>query len=103
MNYRCQCPKPAYAYVPLYKNHQGCKVQVFDKNVLHFKKADRECNRCGQPLCKDCAEEVVNWEFIPGEGMKGTIDYCPICSEDIKEVLPGSVIENKDFFITITP
>ena len=48
MKHRCQCGKPGKT-----------SITRFVGNTLHFKVADRQCERCGAPICLDCTYNVA--------------------------------------------
>ena len=69
---KCQCPKPDYFI-------QHDRVIPILPTDLHYKKADRECSRCGNPLCADCAEI----KFLDDDyGKVYHKEYCRACKED---------------------
>ncbi len=77
---KCLCPPPDYITVPL--PHGMTETIIVDwpgVEWLYGKKVDRECVRCGIPLCKDCA--VYTWIDIP-QVYKGwaTQEEQPLCS-----------------------
>jgi hypothetical protein len=79
MNYKCQCPKPDY--MRLEREHSTLILPLED--CIHFRKADRECARCGAPLCERCAEKEIH-TVISGEdgGFEGVFTYlCRTCAE----------------------
>ena len=84
MKHRCMCGKPEGAVIR-HEGWQGEGVLKFD-NLLHFKSADRECERCGRPLCKDCSITVdreVESMFYKGL-MVHVVDFlCPICAREV--------------------
>jgi len=67
MKRRCMCGKPDTMEYGIWQDIE------FD-NLLHFKSADRECEQCGRPLCKDCGY-VDMWKTNKWhEGL-----LCPAC------------------------
>ena len=90
MKHRCQCGKPeGYGL--------GCLEWKIDNvtalalvrmelpehaPILHFKSADRECKRCGAPLCGDCQVPVLHYV---GDGTINRVvpilAYCRTCAE----------------------
>ena len=79
MKRRCMCGKPDTMEYGIWQDIE------FD-NLLHFKSADRECERCGRPLCKDCSITVdreVESMFYKGL-MVHVVDFlCPICAREV--------------------
>ena len=79
MKRRCTCGKPDTMEYGIWQDIE------FD-NLLHFKSADRECERCGRPLCKDCSITVdreVESMFYKGL-MVHVVDFlCPICAREV--------------------
>jgi len=79
MKRRCMCVKPDTMEYGIWQDIE------FD-NLLHFKSADRECERCGRPLCKDCSITVdreVESMFYKGL-MVHVVDFlCPICAREV--------------------
>ena len=79
MKTRCMCGKPdtiRIAHSPSITEFIG-----LDDNILHFKAADRYCERCGRGLCEDCAVVKANLEYMPDEEMSGIITLCPDCAD----------------------
>ena len=70
---KCQCPKPDYFWNPEPHGPIAIKVRPTD---LHFKKADRECVRCGMPLCFECSEMVFADDDY---GKVNHKEYCRAC------------------------
>ena len=77
MKHRCMCPKPDTM-------EYGIWQDIEYDNLLHFKPADRECERCGRPLCKDCAGSVqifgLDWGYATFYRLP---TLCPICAEEV--------------------
>lgn len=88
----CMCPAPDYAdyIIPANKLWQSPRKEVtthFDDNVLHGKKADRFCERCGRGLCGDCAVSATEGYIdIPNNKLVTfkTEPLCQACKEDLK-------------------
>jgi len=75
---RCQCPKPPISF------HKGVVPVIhFDgvpEGTLHFKAADRQCDHCGKPICKDCTVNL--WREYPFPwNWKGIHYVCSDCHE----------------------
>jgi hypothetical protein len=51
---KCLCPTPDYISVPIEHGMTETYLLKGFGTVLHGKKADRECYRCGVDLCGDC-------------------------------------------------
>ena len=73
MKRRCQCPKPECCTVEYKGTTYYQEVRPTD---LHFKVADRECERCGAALCAECEIKstwgMEEWELrFP--------HYTPLC------------------------
>ena len=92
MKYRCACGKPDYLSFSGNDMLQLPQIKLcppYDTEMLHFKAADRECERCGRPLCKDCGIQKIVMRDIKQEGLHYTwfiaksATLCPICSEVI--------------------
>ena len=78
MKHRCICPKPDYIVMdfPVGRYPLDLHYNVYgwegSSPILHFKSADRECERCGRPMGKDCQEFSVKmkplcsmcWEVV---------------------------------------
>ena len=81
MKRRCMCGKPEGAVIR-HEGWQGEGVLKFD-NLLHFKSADRECEQCGRPLCKDCqvlsTYMLEDWELM----FPAATCLCPICAREV--------------------
>ena len=77
MKYKCQCGKP-YS-VDLTKN---CRI-VNLTNILHFKSADRFCEKCGATLCKDCSTKtpILDGHLGGFEFQYHYEYYCRTCAE----------------------
>ena len=92
---KCQCPKPHFFWKPIrkwkFKTQPILVGQAFVKVLptdLHFKKSDRECSRCGNPLCGDCQvldawedghDPFGMWIWKDPEDVR---IYCRACKED---------------------
>ena len=80
----CMCLKPTYLSF-----YQGCVPQVklrppYDEEILHGKKADRFCERCGRGLCGDCCQST-QFYMEAWERVMPVADYvCQACKEDLK-------------------
>ena len=76
MKRRCTCGKPDTMEYGIWQDIE------FD-NLLHFKSADRECERCGRPLCKDCqvlsTYMLEDWELM----FPAATCLCPICAREV--------------------
>ena len=76
MKRRCMCVKPDTMEYGIWQDIE------FD-NLLHFKSADRECERCGRPLCKDCqvlsTYMLEDWELM----FPAATCLCPICAREV--------------------
>ena len=76
MKRRCMCGKPDTMEYGIWQDIE------FD-NLLHFKSADRECERCGRPLCKDCqvlsTYMLEDWELM----FPAATCLCPICAREV--------------------
>ena len=70
MKYKCQCGAPEFASIGIKQllngNYDNFGYWLNPESDLHFKVADRFCERCGAPLCEDCGV----W--------KGTYNYTPL-------------------------
>ena len=96
----CMCPKPTYLSF-----YQSCAPQVklrppYDEEILHGKKADRQCERCGRGLCGDCGIPTGTYTYIPIITRRPTVNIfrsasgeffelideviCQACKEDLK-------------------
>ena len=82
---RCMCGKPNCSINP-----DGVSINFFyPENTLHFKAVDRECERCGRPLCEDCKVQQLKIKRIKQTGLHFTwfeakyVTRCPICAEVI--------------------
>ena len=53
MREKCQCGKPEYMRI-----HTNIPVGIHHWDTLHFKAADRYCERCGAPLCGECSIDI---------------------------------------------
>ena len=86
MKYRCACGKPEQYETHTKSAKYGATIIQVPGNTLHFKAADRECERCGRPLCSKCGTMVdreVESMFYKGL-MVCVVDFlCPICAEVI--------------------
>ena len=90
MKRRCQCPKPDQMKVDPYTMDVGGYVIPILETDLHFKAADRECERCGAALCAECGVKTGTLTFIPydktGETFQLVDEYiCRTCAELQKE------------------
>ncbi len=77
---KCLCPPPDYITVPL--PHGMTETIIVDwpgVEWLYGKKADRECVRCGQPLCSDCEDYLQMGDTLRSAPL------CSICTEWIKK------------------
>ena len=93
MKYRCACGKPKRMTIQTARfpgdSHNAWISGPIDDDTLHFKAADRECERCGRPLCSKCAvdSKYGHWEKYsigPKNWIRLVNEYlCPICSEVI--------------------
>ncbi len=75
---KCLCPAPDYINVPL--PHGMTETIIVDwpeVEWLHGKKADRECVRCGIPICSDCGV-LQDVHYHPFEYPEYV---CPTCAE----------------------
>ena len=76
MKRRCMCGKPDTMEYGIWQDIE------FD-NLLHFKSADRECERCSRPLCKDCqvlsTYMLEDWELM----FPAATCLCPICAREV--------------------
>lgn len=88
---KCLCPCPDYVNVPGILGNTTYLLKGFG-TVLHYKKADRNCERCGIPLCEDCVVLVGELtDFHPPAYLRGgdikttmrmtTVMLCPVCEE----------------------
>ena len=79
---KCLCPCPDYIKVPLPRGMAETIIVDWPSvEFLHGKKADRECERCGTPLCGDCEAKSVSIDAIPFKDLyKPSLTYCPACS-----------------------
>ena len=76
MKRRCMCVKPDTM-------EYGIWQDIEYDNLLHFKSADRECERCGRPLCGDCqvlsTYMLEDWELM----FPAATCLCPICAREV--------------------
>ena len=78
MKHRCQCGKPQVVRsVPYIGDMHANWYEPMD--CLHFKAADRYCERCGAALCEDCCE-IVYLDDAYGV-VKDHKTYCRTCAE----------------------
>ena len=75
MKRRCQCPKPEGA-IWNRPDIGGFSITTLRGPTIHFKSADRECERCGAALCAECEIKstwgMEEWELrFP--------HYTPLC------------------------
>ncbi len=76
---KCQCEVPEYvktSKATYYFRWPGIEY-------IHYKKADRNCERCGIPLCGDCTQTWAVWDNSPAR----IVNYCPVCDEYCEEYL----------------
>ena len=88
MKYRCQCPKPDQMKVDPYTMDVGGYVIPVLETDLHFKSADRECERCGAALCAECATTIEHEEesqFYKGLIVIVNQVVCRTCAEIANE------------------
>ena len=62
---KCQCPKPESIRVDKKDGYMVIPLWAMPGTTLHYKKADRECRFCGNPVCDDCSYD----------------GYCKACKE----------------------
>ena len=85
MKYRCQCGKPKVLSLMRADKHMFCDgtTSILLPTDLHFKAADRFCERCGAPLCEDCVfrKTVRLTDPYTSEIFFVTRYYCQTCAE----------------------
>ena len=96
MKRRCICPKPDYIVMdfPVGRYPLDLHYNVYgwegSSPILHFKPADRECERCGRPLCKDCQVQQLKTKGIKQTSLHFTwfeAEYVTRCSVCAKEAI----------------
>ena len=106
MKHRCMCGKPDYILEKgdvreyefanprdinsseIYKHKMMRFFSRLQEPTLHFKSADRECERCGRPLCKDCMIPRLSIAYVYQDRQiidKTLSCLCPICARRINE------------------
>ena len=82
MKRRCMCGKPDTM-------EYGIWQDIEYDNLLHFKSADRECERCGRPLCEDCQVQQLKTKGIKQTSLHFTwfeaeyVTRCSVCAEEV--------------------
>ena len=108
MKHRCMCGKPDYILEKgdvreyefanprdinsseIYKHKMMRFFSRLQEPTLHFKSADRECERCGRPLCKDCQVQQLKTKGIKQTSLHFTwfeAEYVTRCSVCAKEAI----------------
>ena len=85
MKTKCQCGKPDFPAFPHQLETPSGTIRMGERdyfaypvgNDLHFKPADRICERCGVGLCGDCSKLIAVWKNGPGK----VVHYCQSCKE----------------------
>ena len=85
---KCMCPKPDYIKIPN-DTPWDTTIHLFEP-FLHYKKADRCCERCGRGLCGDCGVITRTYTYTP-VNPKDFTDFvlvdnyiCAPCNEDLR-------------------
>ena len=89
MKYKCQCGNKSEVWSALavygsqFAYHELINFHKDESPVLHFKVADRFCDRCSAPLCEDCAvrKTVRLTDPYTAEIFFVTRYYCRTCAE----------------------
>ena len=97
MKERCQCGKPDFIAAEEMPDTSPDNMEGFDypkyivdlgEPTLHFKSADRHCEKCGAALCAECATTIEHEEesqFYKGLMVIVNQVVCRTCAEIANE------------------